>query len=147
MKTVLYILLLVFKTFYSFSQKIQILNESGFTHDYVISSLQFIENPVDTPRLKYIATLQITGEQTHLLVVAGWLDLIKIKAKDLGANSYLVENYFEDEFSVSLKIRVYFAGENFLKANKLKRKTIRFSFLIKPVMIRIRPVFISMINK
>jgi hypothetical protein len=123
MRTVLPILILVFKTLFFYSQKTQVLNESGFRHDYVVSSLQFIENPVDTPRLKYIATLQITGEQTHLLTVAGWFDLIKVKAKELGANSYLVEDYFEDEFSVNLKIRLYFAGENFIKANKLKRKT------------------------
>lgn len=141
MRVILCLLVIVIKGFNAFSQKTEVLQSSGFTHDYVVSSLQFIEAPVDTPRLKYIATLQITGEQTHLLVVAVWLDLIKIKAKELGANSYLVENYSEDESSVSLKIRIYFAGENFLKANKRKRKTNSVFVFNQTVMKRIRPVF------
>jgi hypothetical protein len=115
--------ILILYNSYSFSQKVQVLNPSGYTHDYVVGSLEFIEDPTDTPQLKYIATLNLIGEQTNLLVIAQWYELIKIKAKSLGANSFLVESYNEDTNVVSLNIRVYFSGESFLKKNRLKAIT------------------------
>lgn len=123
MKKYCLILIFLLKGFTIYSQKIQILQESGFRHDYVVSSLQFIEDPIDTPRLKYIATIVISGPQDHLLTVAAWFELIKIKAKSLGANTYLVQNFSENETSVELTLKLFFAGANFLKMNEAKRKT------------------------
>lgn len=114
------LLIILFAGLSHHSQKIQILHQSGFTHNYVISDLQFIEDPLDTSRLKYIATLSFSGEQDHLLTVGTWFDVIKIRAKSLGANSYLVEEYSENESSVKLILKFYFAGTNFLKTNENK---------------------------
>lgn len=102
-------------------QKTQILHQSGFKHDYVISPLRYIEDLKDTTRLTYVATLMVSGKQDYYLSVAGWLDLIKIKAKELGANSYFVSSYSENQSTVDLTLRLFFAGEKFLKVNALKK--------------------------
>lgn len=114
---------LFFISLFSFGQKIEETDLSGYKHNYVVSKLQFIEDAGDTTRLKYIAEVKFSDVQTNYLIIASWLDAIKIKAKSLGANSYLVHNFFEDERFVVLTVRFYFAGEKFLKANKLKRDT------------------------
>lgn len=106
-----------------FCQKTQILHQSEFKHDYVISPLRYIEDLRDTTRLNYIATLMISDRQDYYLSVAGWLDLIKIKAKELGANAYFVSSYSENQSSVDLTLRLFFAGERFLKVNTLKKDT------------------------
>lgn len=115
------LLLVVFNGFALRGQKTQILHQSGFKHDYVISPLRYIEDLNDTTRLNYVATLMVSGKQDYYLSVAGWLDLIKIKAKELGANSYFVSSYSENQFSVELALRLFFAGEKFLKANAVKK--------------------------
>ena len=106
-----------------FCQKTQILHQSGFKHDYVISPLRYVEDLRDTTRLNYIATLMVSGKQDYYLSVAGWLDLIKIKAKELGANSYFVSSYTENQSYVELTLRLFFAGERVLKVNALKKDT------------------------
>ncbi len=113
--------ILILKGHGVFSQKTQVLYPSGFKHDYVVSPLRYIEDLRDTTRLNYVATLVISGKQDYYLTVAGWLDLIKIKAKELGANSYFVSFYSENEVSVDLTVRLFFAGDRFLKANSLKK--------------------------
>jgi hypothetical protein len=123
MRSVGIVLILFFITVTSYSQKVQIIDQSNFRHNYVVSALEFIETPIDTPRLKYIATLSFSGKQDYLLTVAGWHDLIKIKAKSLGANSYLVQEYTENESSIELKLKFYFGSMNFLKSNKTKRES------------------------
>jgi hypothetical protein len=102
------------------AQKTEIIHQSGFKHDYVVSKLQIIEEVADTLRLNYVAELRISGEQTHLLSVADWLSLLKTKAKELGANAYRVSGFSENETSVVLNVRLYFAGEKFIKINKQK---------------------------
>jgi hypothetical protein len=115
--------LLVWYSFICLSQKVQVLNESGYKHDYVVGKLEYIEDPSDTTRLKYIATLRLTGEQTYFLVPLTWFDMIQIKSTYLGADAFLVESYHEDENFVTLDVRLYFAGENFLKKNRLKQES------------------------
>lgn len=115
------ILFFIFRGLTLSAQKVEILQQSGFTHNYVISDLQFIEAPIDTPRLRYIATLRFSGKQDHLLTVAAWYDIIKIRAKSLGANAYLLEKYSEDASSVDMILRFYFAGVGFLKTNESKQ--------------------------
>jgi hypothetical protein len=114
---------LFFVSLFSFGQKIEETDLSGYKHNYVVSKLQFIEDASDTARLNYIAEVKFSDVQTNYLIIASWLDAIKIKAKSLGANAYLVHSFFEDENSVVLTLHFYFAGEKFLKANKLKRDT------------------------
>ena len=125
MKAQSQICFLLFLSLFSFGQKVEETNHSGYKHNYVVSKLQFVEDARDTSRLKYIAEVRFSDVQTNVLVVGAWLDVIKIRAKSLGANSYLVHNFFEDDHSVVLTLRFYFAGENLLKVNKLKQDTNR----------------------
>ena len=113
----------MFGSLFSYSQKVEILESSGFKHDYVVSTLNYIEDLKDTTRLKYISIIRMSGVYNHELSIVDWHNLLEIKAKELGANSYYVLNYAEAESSASLNVKLFFAGENVLKTNKLKRKT------------------------
>lgn len=120
MRIVFFVLL--FGSLFSYSQKVEILEPSGFKHNYVLSTLNYIEDLKDTTRLKYISVLRMTGAFNHELSIVDWHDLLKIKAKELGANAYCVLNYTEAESSAILNVKLFFAGENVIKTNKLKRK-------------------------
>ncbi|MDP1803417.1 MAG: hypothetical protein Q8L81_18785 [Bacteroidota bacterium] len=120
MRIVFFVLL--FGSLFSYSQKVEILEPSGFKHNYVLSTLNYIEDLKDTTRLKYISVLRMTGAFNHELSIVDWHDLLKIKAKELGANAYCVLNYIEAESSAILNVKLFFAGENVIKTNKLKRK-------------------------
>ncbi|MDI1353953.1 MAG: hypothetical protein PSX36_03495 [bacterium] len=122
MKKTTSVLLLLFKTSLFFSQTTQLINESGFKHNYVVGPLQFIEDAKDTARLKYIATLKVSDKQSNLQSPAAWFDLIKGKAKESGANSYLVSEFLEDDNSMSVILKFYFAGQKFLEQNKQRAK-------------------------
>lgn len=112
---------LVFASLFSYSQKVEILEPSGFKHDYVVSTLNYIEDLKDTTRLKYVAALRLYGAYDNELSIMQWLDLVKIKAKELGANAYYVQKYFETETNANLLVKLFFAGENVLKTNRTKR--------------------------
>lgn len=122
MKSYVFILLFILRFLPLHSQKTEVLHQSGFKHDYALSALKYIEDLRDTNRLNYVATLRISGVQDYYLAVASWHDLIKIKAKELGANSFIVSSFKEDDHSVELITRLFFAGERFLKLNALKRE-------------------------
>lgn len=122
MRVCFLIFLCVFEVLTAYAQKTEILHQSGFKHDYVLTSLKYIEDPRDTTRLNYIATIQICSPQDYYLTVASW-HVIEIKAKELGANSFIVSSFKEDHISVQLVLRLFFAGEKFLKLNALKRDT------------------------
>ncbi len=121
MRIVFFVLL--FASLFCYSQKVEILDPSGFKHDYVVSTLNYIEDLKDTTRLKYICVLRMSGAYNHELSIVDWHDLLKIKAKELGANAYCILNYTEVESSAILDVKLFFAGENVIKTNKLKRKT------------------------
>jgi hypothetical protein len=115
------ILILLFPCLTLQAQKTEIINPSGFTHDYVVSKLNYIEDLKDTTRLKYISDLSLKGIYDNELGIIQWFDLVKIKAKSLGANSFYVLNYSETETSAYLLVKLFFAGESFFKTNKKKR--------------------------
>lgn len=114
--------ILVFTSLFNYSQKVEILEPSGFKHDYVVSTLNYLEDFKDTSRLKYICVLRMSGVYNHELSIIDWHDILKIRAKELGANSYYVLSYTEAETSAILIVKLFFAGENLIKTNKLKRK-------------------------
>ncbi|HKC67142.1 MAG TPA: hypothetical protein VKG26_02850, partial [Bacteroidia bacterium] len=102
-----------------YGQKVEILNKSGFEHNYVVKSMEYIENVNDTSKLKYIATLRINGKLNHYTGnVVRWAVKFEEVAKKMGANSFCLQDYFEKDSMGTLTINVYFAGTNFLKANK-----------------------------
>lgn len=115
-------LILIFKCLLSYSQRVEIFEASGFKHDYVVSTLNYIEDFKDTTRFKYISLLSMSGSFNNELSIVDWHDLLKTKAKELGANAYYVLNYKENETSANLVVKLFFAGENVIKTNKSKRK-------------------------
>ncbi|MEO6305120.1 MAG: hypothetical protein ABIP51_18320 [Bacteroidia bacterium] len=115
-----FFIILLFNCFFAKAQKTEIVDPSGYRHNYVVSSLNYIEDLKDTTRLKYIAVLRLYGVYDNDLSIMQWLDLVKIKAKELGANSYYVVKYFETEKNANLIVKLFFAGESFLKTNKKK---------------------------
>jgi hypothetical protein len=114
--------LLSFKLFYG--QKVDILNKSGFEHNYAIKKMEYIEDVNDTSRLKYIATLRIIGKTYYYVgTYVKWVMDFQTESKKLGANAFCLQEYTEKDSVGTLIVNVYFAGENFLKTNKLKCNT------------------------
>ncbi|HTA61431.1 MAG TPA: hypothetical protein VK835_03205 [Bacteroidia bacterium] len=110
--------LLSFKLFYG--QKVEVLNKSGFEHNYVIKGMDYIEDVNDTSKLKYIATLQISGKSYHsTAIVVRWAVKFQETAKKLGANAFCLKEYIQKDSTATLVVNVYFAG-NYLKINKQK---------------------------
>ncbi len=104
-----------------YNPKVEILNQSGFQHEYIIRSFDYLEDIHDTARLKYIATLKITDKTFHYSgIVIRWLAVFQSTAKKLGADAFCLKEYFEKDSIGTLIINVYFAGENYLKVNKQK---------------------------
>ncbi|MEO6303369.1 MAG: hypothetical protein ABIP51_09350 [Bacteroidia bacterium] len=104
---------------FGFSQSAEILNVSSFKHDYFITDLQYVEALKDTANLQYIATLKISGIHNDILL-EDWHLVLKTNAKRLGANLYYIESFNEDETNATMVLRLFFAGVNFMKANKAK---------------------------
>ncbi|MGZ3919529.1 MAG: hypothetical protein ACXVNM_02915 [Bacteroidia bacterium] len=100
------------------AQKIQVLDQSSFKHDYVVSSMVYLENLGDTVRGRYIATLRIHDKHEDE-IIGNWINLMSMKSKELGGNIYYVSGYKEVDEYATLDIKVYFVGEKVLKNNKL----------------------------
>jgi len=115
-------MLLVLNVLVVLSQSTNVVHRSDYRHDYLVSRLEYLEEAKDTSRLKYIATVTVKEEQRYLLQAAGWFTLLKLKAKEVGANTFLVQSYEESSIDASLTVRMYFASEKFLKENRLKQK-------------------------
>jgi len=118
-KSIWLVCLLSFKLFYG--QKVEILNKSGFQHNYAVKSFEYIEDANDTSKLNYMATLKMTGKADYYTGnVVRWVVKIRATAKKIGANAFCLQEYRERDSIGTLVINVYFAGDYFLKANKLK---------------------------
>lgn len=102
------------------AQRTEVLHESGYHHDYALSSMTMIENLADTPRCKYIATVRLSGEHGDALI-GNSVNLLSIKAKELGANMYIVKSYKQDEKNAEVIVRMFFAPEKFKTENDGKR--------------------------
>jgi len=101
-------------------QKTEVLHESGFRHEYALSSMTMIENIADTTRCKYIATVKVSGEHGDGLI-GNSLNLLSMKAKQLGANMYTVQSYRQSEKDAEVIVRLFFAPEKLKKENDGKR--------------------------
>jgi hypothetical protein len=101
----------------------EILNQSGYQHDYVIGTFEYIEDRNDTSKLKYIATLKITDKTYNYKGVIGrWLyERFYSTAHKLGADAFCLKKYSCSDSNATIIIDVYFAGNNFLKINQSKR--------------------------
>ncbi len=105
--------------FICFSQNIEVLKQSNYKHDYFVTELQYIEDVNDTAKLQFIASVKISGEH-HNVLLDQWYNLLKAKAKTLGANLYFIENFSEDENTSAITVKMYFTGINYIKENKKK---------------------------
>lgn len=105
-----------------FSQKVEILHQSGFKHDYIIGDLEYIEDINDTSSLKYIATVKATGKTSYWTgFVAYWLDKIQTESKKIGANSFYLEKFTLEDSIGTMVVKAYFASLKFLELNEVKR--------------------------
>ena len=102
-----------------YAQKSEIINPSGFTHNYVVSSLKYVEDRKDTARLRYIACLSI--HSTTNTEEMSLLDFMRVKAKQLGADCYYLVSRSETENTCDVTVRLFFGGEKFLKDNVRKQ--------------------------
>jgi len=114
-------LLFLFLSHFSFSQKIEVVKESGFKHNYAIGWFFFIEDAIDTSRLNYVGTLRFSCER-NIFVLSQMLDKLKFKAKELGANSFRPRSIVTNDNLISIESDVYFSGENHLKQNEAAKK-------------------------
>ncbi|MDP1801571.1 MAG: hypothetical protein Q8L81_09475 [Bacteroidota bacterium] len=116
-----YFCVLIFHFFFhiSFSQSLEVLEQSTYKHDYFVTEMQYIEDVSDTSKLQFVATVKISGEH-HNALLEQWYNLIKAKAKTLGANLYFIENFHEDENTSAIMVKMYFTGVNYMKENKKK---------------------------
>jgi hypothetical protein len=105
------------------AQKYELIERSNYQHNYQVTKAVIVESPADTAALQYIATIQISEAHEHLNKSAGWIDLIRIKAREYGANCYSVSKFVEDETMVSLTLKYYFGSLKFLERNALKQET------------------------
>jgi hypothetical protein len=101
------------------AQKTGILHQSGYNHDYVVSSMVMFESLPDTTRSKYIATVKVTDIHNDG-IIGNSLNMLKMKAKEMGANMYYVVSYTQDEKNAEVMVRLFFAGEKMLKENEDK---------------------------
>jgi hypothetical protein len=104
-----------------FSQKIQVLDKSSFTHDYLLGPFTFIEDTKDTSGMKYIATLSVSSSYSAVIVEQTY-SLLKMKSKELGANCYLISRFAAKDTSVQLTLKIFFAFESFFKFNENKKQ-------------------------
>lgn len=103
-----------------FGQKTQILDQSRFKHDYLVSSTVIFESLADTASAKYIATIKVIDVHEGG-IIGNSLNILKMKAKELGANMYYVLSYKQDEKNAEVLVRVFFAGEKMVKDNDKNR--------------------------
>ncbi|MCE3258530.1 MAG: hypothetical protein K0S12_171 [Bacteroidetes bacterium] len=68
-----------------------------------------------------MATLQMTDDR-KTMYTGEWYGLIKIKAKELGADTYIIEQAQVSNTVSVLQFKLFFAGEKFRNANKEKRE-------------------------
>jgi hypothetical protein len=111
------------------SQTSKIIHQSNYKHDYVIGRITYLENLKDTTRHKYIATLQIYTEY-HPLYINEATNLINIKIKELGANSYYLQSFEIKDSSIILRLKAYFINDSYFIINntyKLKNNVFLFS--------------------
>lgn len=97
-----------------------LVHHSGYKHEYVPQRAVYFENAQDTGRLKYIATIELSGPHYNLPVLASWLGLLRIKARELGASMYYLSAYSETPQRTTARFRLYF-GPRLLYDQNLKR--------------------------
>ena len=111
--------LLSFKLFYC--QTVEILNKSDFEHNYAVRSFDYIVDANDTSKLKYIATLQISGKNyCYTGTAVRWIVKMQEKAQKLHADAFCLKEYIEKDSIATLTVNIYFAGNYYLKMNAQK---------------------------
>lgn len=105
------------------AQKFDLLERSNYTHNYQVSTAKIIESKADTVGLAYIATIRISDAHERVHKAAAWIDLIRIKTREYGANCYIVSKYEEDDVSASVTLKFYFGSLKFLERNELKQES------------------------
>jgi hypothetical protein len=118
MKKFLTSVLILAAPFY-FSQKVEVLQKSSYTHNYALGRFDFIEDDADTVGMKFIASIRVKYDAK--LPPLHEFELCKIKGKDLGGNCFRLKNYKELDSVASLTLDVWFAPDKKMETNEKKR--------------------------
>ena len=114
-----YAIIFQFAWLFSLAQNIEVMNISSYKHDYLVSDIQYLEDINDTSKIKFIAKIKISGAQENS-ITEHWLNLLNMQAKQVGANLFCIDSYFENGTNADVIVNFYFAGLNFMKVNKTK---------------------------
>lgn len=114
-------ILLFFLAKFCFAQKVEIVKRSDYRHNYAVGRFVYIESAADTSRLKFIATLKIHADN-YPYIVSNFIERFKMEGKELGANAFRLQSFYEKDSSITLCINTYFAPEKFFDENDAKKQ-------------------------
>jgi hypothetical protein len=126
-------LILLFIFYYTTSinaQSIEIIHQSKEKNDNVVGNSIYLENKKDTARGRYVATFRLNCLHHPANVLVAF-NLLKIKLKEIGANSYFLESFIEADSTYNMRIKAYLTFTKAYKENEdnnLKNKTIVFNY-------------------
>lgn len=134
--------LLGFCTYFSFSQKSEIVYVSKASHDYVVGKSYYIEDAVDTSKLMFMGTIRITSSNQDVFILKAH-HLLAFKTKDLNANCYKLKSFSLIDTTLTMFFDVYFAPENQISLIKKSRVKERFIYFNNIKDTSYRTVFIN----
>jgi hypothetical protein len=118
----------------SASQKLNVVHQSTYRHNYAVAHPIYLENIADTARGGYIALLEAKcrAQPAEVLSAIGNLSM---KIREMGANAYFLSYHDKQDSLFILRFRAYFiyvkpydANEN----NKIRNKLFFFSSNANP---------------
>ncbi|MCD6016952.1 MAG: hypothetical protein K0S53_73 [Bacteroidetes bacterium] len=121
--------LLSFSSFFSFSQRSEVVYKSKFSHNYAIGKHYYIEDAIDTSKLFFIATIRITSSNQDVFISKAH-NLLEFKAKELNANSYKLKSFSLIDTTLTMLFDVYFAPEkqiDLIRSTRVKERFIYFN--------------------
>ena len=121
--------LVLLNSFYSFSQKAEIIQRSSFKHNYAIGYCYYVEDNIDTAKLFFMGVIKtISSNKDEFIAPA--ITLLNSKTKELNGNAYKLKNHYAQDTTLTLMFDVYFAPEKhieLMKTASIKEKIVIFN--------------------
>ena len=114
----------------SFSQTIETIKKSEKLFTKKGKDFAFLESPIDTATLEFVATIKATGRNKKEYISSLYFAIME-KAKTMGANSFRMHSFlFNDSSKIySLSLDTYFSTDSLLQQNfELHEKNMVFIF-------------------
>lgn len=113
MKKILYLLL--FASFFAFSQKIEYLEKKDSLKTSENEFFVFLDEKTNVANSHFLAKIKSTGK---IDVISNLYEVIKTESQRIGANSFKFIEYKKiDNENAQLTLEVYFTDENLLQEN------------------------------